>query len=62
MYVQYQGMSIVEKRRADSDSVAKCAERTATVYDMGLQLYKRCSDRRKLLIERSDLVSESAAF
>jgi hypothetical protein len=43
MYVHWQGMSIVETRRADKatrnagDSVAKCQERTAAVCDFGLQ-------------------------
>jgi len=43
MYVQWQGMSIVETLRADratrnaGDSVAKCQERTATVCDVGHQ-------------------------
>jgi hypothetical protein len=42
MYVQWQGMSIVEKRRADTatrnagDSVAKWQERTPTLCD-GIQ-------------------------
>jgi hypothetical protein len=43
MYVQWQGMSLVETRREDKatrnagDSVANCQERTAAVYDVGLQ-------------------------
>jgi len=68
MYVQWQGMSIVVTRRTDKatrnagDSVANSKNEQLLFVTLDFKPCKRCSDCRKLLIERSDLVAARVTF